>query len=77
MSLLRHTPLLLAALLVAFPAGTTSAVAATSATAAAALTAAPKAAPSVLPFIDDDLSRALAEAKQRNLPLFVESWAPW
>jgi hypothetical protein len=34
-------------------------------------------APSVLPFIEDDLDRALAEAKQRDLPLFIESWAPW
>jgi hypothetical protein len=32
---------------------------------------------SVLPFIADDLPRALAEAKSRDLPLFIESWAPW
>ena len=32
---------------------------------------------SVLPFIADDLDRALAEAKRRDLPLFIESWAPW
>jgi hypothetical protein len=32
---------------------------------------------SVVPFIEDDLPRALAEAKQRDLPIFVESWAPW
>jgi hypothetical protein len=31
----------------------------------------------VVPFIEDDWTRALAEAKQRNLPLVVESWAPW
>ncbi|HKD84377.1 MAG TPA: hypothetical protein VKB58_06485 [Terriglobales bacterium] len=30
-----------------------------------------------LPFIDDDYARALSEAKQRNLPLFVEVSAPW
>jgi hypothetical protein len=30
-----------------------------------------------LPFINDDYERALAQAKQRNLPLFVEVWAPW
>lgn len=30
-----------------------------------------------LPFIDDDYPRALAEARQRQLPLFVETWAPW
>lgn len=35
-----------------------------------------KAAP-VLPFIENDYARALAEAKQRNVPLFVEAWAPW
>jgi hypothetical protein len=28
-------------------------------------------------FIEDDYSRALAEAKQRKLPVFVEVWAPW
>ena len=31
----------------------------------------------VLPFIENDYARALAEAKQRNVPLFVEAWAPW
>jgi hypothetical protein len=31
----------------------------------------------VLPFIEDDYARALADAKQRNVPLFVEAWAPW
>jgi hypothetical protein len=31
----------------------------------------------VLPFIQDDYSRALAEARARKVPLFVESWAPW
>lgn len=31
----------------------------------------------VLPWIEDDLTRALAEAKTRKLPIFVESWAPW
>ena len=30
-----------------------------------------------LPFIEDDYPRALAEAKQRGLPLFVDVWAPW
>lgn len=30
-----------------------------------------------LPFIEDDYGKALAEAKARNLPLFVEMWAPW
>lgn len=31
----------------------------------------------VLPFIADDYPRALAEAKDKRLPLFIESWAPW
>ena len=30
-----------------------------------------------LPFIEDDYARALGEARSRQLPLFVESWAPW
>jgi endonuclease YncB( thermonuclease family) len=30
-----------------------------------------------LPFIDDDYARALAEARARKLPLFIEAWAPW
>ena len=30
-----------------------------------------------LSFIEDDWSRALAEARQRDVPLFVEAWAPW
>ena len=35
------------------------------------------AAVQVLPWIEDDYTRAVAEAKTRRLPLFVESWAPW
>ncbi len=31
----------------------------------------------VLPFIHDDYPKALAEAKQRGKPLFVDAWAPW
>jgi hypothetical protein len=31
----------------------------------------------VLPFIQDDYPRALAEARVRKLPLFIEAWAPW
>jgi len=30
-----------------------------------------------LPFINDDFQKALDQAKQRNLPLFVDVWAPW
>ena len=35
------------------------------------------AASPVLPWIEDDHSRAVAEARARKLPIFVESWAPW
>ena len=31
----------------------------------------------VLPFIEDDYSKALAEARAKKLPIFVEAWAPW
>ena len=30
-----------------------------------------------LPFIEDDYKTALARAKSKNVPLFVEAWAPW
>jgi endonuclease YncB( thermonuclease family) len=30
-----------------------------------------------LPFLHDDYANALAQAKQRHLPVFVEVWAPW
>jgi hypothetical protein len=33
--------------------------------------------PSRLPIIQDDYARARAEAIRRQLPLFVEVWAPW
>jgi len=55
-------------------------------TAAASTTAtATKAAPAkstsawkpVVPFIEDDFGRALALAKERKLPVFIEGWAPW
>jgi hypothetical protein len=34
-------------------------------------------AKTALPFIEDDYPRALAEAKTKGLPLFVDTWAPW
>jgi len=37
---------------------------------------APAARPA-LPFIDDDYPKALAEARAKKLPIFVEAWAPW
>ncbi len=33
--------------------------------------------PKTVPFIDDDYARALADARAKDVPLFVESWAPW
>jgi len=30
-----------------------------------------------LPIINDDYPRARAEAIRRNVPLFVDVWAPW
>ena len=51
-------------------------------TTATAPAKAPKSAPGsswkpVVPFIDDDFGRALALAKSRKLPVFIEGWAPW
>jgi hypothetical protein len=48
---------------------------------AATTTASAKSAPAkwkpVVPFIEDDYGRALALAKARRLPVFIEGWAPW
>ena len=30
-----------------------------------------------LPFIEDDYAKAVARAKTKNLPIYVEAWAPW
>jgi hypothetical protein len=30
-----------------------------------------------LPFIEDDFSKAVAQAKSKKVPIFVETWAPW
>ena len=30
-----------------------------------------------VPFIEDDFAKALAEAKARKVPIFIEAWAPW
>jgi hypothetical protein len=38
------------------------------------LAAAPR---EVLPFISDDYSKALTQAKAKKRPIFVEAWAPW
>jgi hypothetical protein len=31
----------------------------------------------VLPFIENDYAKAIALAKTKNVPLFVDAWAPW
>jgi len=31
----------------------------------------------VLPFIDNDYGRALKVARTKNVPIFVDAWAPW
>jgi len=33
--------------------------------------------PQVLPFVHDDYAQALARARARKLPLFIDAWAPW
>jgi hypothetical protein len=38
--------------------------------------AAPPSGP-VLPFVADDYPAARARAQERDLPVFVDSWAPW
>ena len=30
-----------------------------------------------LPFIEDDYAKAVTRAQVKNLPIFVEAWAPW
>jgi hypothetical protein len=45
--------------------------------AAAARTGDQPAVAGPLRFIADDAPAALAEAKRRGVPLFVEAWAPW
>ena len=44
---------------------------------AVALTAGAVRANEVLPFIEDDYPKAVARAKTKNVPIFVEAWAPW
>jgi hypothetical protein len=42
-----------------------------------ALPAAAPEAKSPLPWIRDDYGAALAQARARGVPIFVENWAPW
>ena len=30
-----------------------------------------------LPFIENDYAQAITKARERNVPVFVEVWAPW
>ena len=39
--------------------------------------AVPAFAKEVLPFIENDYAKAVARAKTKNVPLFVDAWAPW
>ena len=43
----------------------------------AIVSAAPSASRAVLPWVEDDYSKALAQARAKNVPIFVEAWAPW
>ncbi len=33
--------------------------------------------PAVLPWVQDDYAGALAQAKAKKVPIFIDSWAPW
>jgi hypothetical protein len=37
----------------------------------------PEVGAQVLPFIEDDYGKALSEAREKKLPLFVDVWTPW
>jgi hypothetical protein len=43
----------------------------------ALVSAVPAASRAALPWVEDDYSRALAQARAKNVPIFVEAWAPW
>lgn len=45
--------------------------------AAALLLTLARSQPLAVAFIEDDYGKALAEARVRKLPLFIEAWAPW
>lgn len=44
---------------------------------AASLAASAPAGPRALPWIEDDYAKALSQARAKDLPIFVENWAPW
>ena len=43
----------------------------------AALLAATALPAAALPFIENDYAKALARARTKNVPIFVDAWAPW
>jgi inner membrane protein len=43
----------------------------------AVVSAAPAASRSVLPWVEDDYAKALSQARAKDVPIFVEAWAPW
>ena len=65
--------LLAAALAIAAP---TTAARATPA-AGSHVAARPAAWHPAVPFLEDDYTRAVALARERKLPLFIDGWAPW
>jgi hypothetical protein len=73
-SLLAVPSLLLACVLAASAAPATGTAAGATPARSIARSSGPRMA---LPFIRDDYPRALAEARARTLPLFIEAWAPW
>jgi hypothetical protein len=48
----------------------------TGALALALANAAPAAPREVLPWVED-YSKAVSQARAKNVPIFVEAWAPW
>ena len=83
-------PLLVLALLAGCASASSPAVAPSSSSAApvpsavagppvdsSAVPAAPPAADGPIIFIENDYARALAEARARGVPLFIDTWAPW
>jgi hypothetical protein len=43
----------------------------------AVVSAVPAASRSVLPWVEDDYGKALSQARAKDVPIFVEAWAPW
>ena len=43
----------------------------------AVVSVAPAASRSVLPWVEDDYAKALSQARAKDVPIFVEAWAPW